>query len=102
MLICIAQLQVACVWPCLPRERMCGGAVFIVFWPGLEKGDGLTALPKQSSVMYIQCTCTFKYFERENVKSKNRGPLKFTFKMAKATSYSDRTGCPAHSVHLVS
>ena len=30
------------------------------------------------------------YFERENAKGKNRGPPKFTFKTAKATSYIDR------------
>ena len=33
----------------------------------------------------------YKYFERENAKSKNRGPLKFTFKTAKATGYIERT-----------
>ena len=32
-----------------------------------------------------------KYFERDNAKSKNRGPLKFTFKTAKATGYIERT-----------
>ena len=30
-------------------------------------------------------------FERENVNSKNRGPLKFTFKTAKATGYTEPT-----------
>ena len=32
-----------------------------------------------------------KYFERENTKSRNRGPPKLTFKTAKATGYSECT-----------
>ena len=51
-----------------------------MFWPCLERRDGLTALPKQSSTMY---------FEREN--TKNRGRPKLTFKTAKATGYRKRT-----------
>ena len=51
------------------------------FWPCLEKGDGLTALPKHSSVIIL----------RENTKSKNRGPLKLTFKTTETTGYSERT-----------
>ena len=33
----------------------------------------------------------YKYFERENAKSKYRGPLKLTFKTEVATGYSERT-----------
>ena len=34
-----------CVAASLPRERMCSSFFYRVFWPSLEKGDGLTALP---------------------------------------------------------
>ena len=33
----------------------------------------------------------FKYFERGNMKSRNRGPPKLPFKTAKATGYSEHT-----------
>ena len=46
-----------------------------MFWPCLERGDGLT-----EAIVY-------KYLERENAKSRNGGPPKVTFKMAKATGY---------------
>ena len=33
----------------------------------------------------------YKYLERENAKSRNGGPPKVTFKMAKATGYIEHT-----------
>ena len=52
-----------------------------------RSGKGRQVNSTAKVIIYNIC----KYFERENAKSKNRGPLKFTFKTAKATGYIERT-----------
>ena len=50
-------------------------------------GKGRRANSTAKSIIYN----VYKYFERENAKSKYRGPPKLTFETAEATSYSQRT-----------
>ena len=64
---------------------MCSEAVLSFVLTTSGKGRRVNSTGK--AIIYN----VYKYFERENAKTKNRGPAKFTFQTAKATGYIERT-----------
>ena len=75
---------VTCVAASLPRERVCSEAVLSCVLARSGKGRRVNSTAK--AIIYN----AYKYFERENAKSKNRGPPKLTHKTVKANGYSER------------
>ena len=64
------------------REEECVVKLFYrVFWPCLERGDGLTALPKQSSISIL----------REIMRRARTEVLQIHLQMVKATGYMEHT-----------